>query len=274
MSGLNDQDSYGTTVAIGGLPIAIHSASADFIPMIEARYAGFLAGPVPDAIRFDVDVVPLSGLRTGHDLEEDIEVRLDAGCWRLRRGDFTAEWDPATRRGRVRQAACPYAIDSVMRIVHSLVLAESGGFLLHAASAVRNGRAFLFSGVSEAGKTTIARLAPPDVTLLTDEISYVRPRPDGYQAFGTPFAGELGTPGENIVAPIAAVYFLAKGSKNSIAPLDPASAARRLLRNILFFSDDVRLVERLFQTACAFVSQVQACELTFRPDAEVWSLIR
>jgi hypothetical protein len=45
---------------------------------------------------------------------------------------------------------------------------------VHAASAVRNGRAFVFAGISGTGKTTISRLAPPDVTLLTDEISYVR----------------------------------------------------------------------------------------------------
>ncbi len=75
----------------------------------------------------------------------------------------------------MRQNANPYSLDSVLRIVHSLILAERGGFLLHAASAICDGRACLFSGVSGAGKTTMTRLAPPDVTLLTDEISYVRP---------------------------------------------------------------------------------------------------
>jgi hypothetical protein len=41
------------------------------------------------------------------------------------------------------------------------------------------------------GKTTISRLAPPDATLLTDEISYLRREGDGYIAYGTPLAGEL-----------------------------------------------------------------------------------
>ncbi|MFN8628252.1 MAG: hypothetical protein U0587_20050 [Candidatus Binatia bacterium] len=273
---------HSITVTIGGLPIAIHTASAKFIRLIESRYAGFVAAPQAPRparfqalpIRLEVEVIPTSNLRTNHDPDADLDVRLAAGCWRLRRGDFTAEWEPDTRRGRVRQAAYPYAIDSVIRVVHSLVLAESGGFLLHAASAVRNGRAFLFSGVSEAGKTTLSRLAPPDVTLLGDEISYVRPGADGYQAFGTPFAGELGVPGENIAAPIAALYFLAKGREHRIRPLSTATAAQRLLRNILFFADDRALVERLFQTACDFVARVHTCELAFRPEAEVWELIR
>ena len=99
---------------------------------------------------------------------------MQDGTWRLRRGDFRAHWNPAAGRGSIRQSANPYSIDSVLRIVHTLILAREGGFLLHSAGAIRNGRAFLFSGVSGAGKTTISRLAPPDVTLLTDEVSYIR----------------------------------------------------------------------------------------------------
>ncbi|HEY6420656.1 MAG TPA: hypothetical protein VIX59_16810, partial [Candidatus Binataceae bacterium] len=209
--------------------------------------------------------------------DEDLAVRYAAGRWIMNRGDFYAEWDPGARRGRVRQTANPYSIDSVIRILHSIELAQSaGGFLLHSASAVRDGRAFLFSGVSGAGKTTISRLAPPDVTLLTDEISYVRRAADGdgYQLFGTPFAGELGIPGDNIAAPLAALYLLAQGPDNHAAPLAAAPAARRLMRNILFFADDAALVDGLFRAACDFVARVPVFELTFRPDAEVWDLIR
>ena len=145
---------------------------------------------------------------------------------------------PTERRGEVLQSANPYSIDSVLRIVHTLMLASEGGFLLHASSAVRNGKAFLFSGVSEAGKTTMARLAPPDVALLTDETSYMRKVDGRYIAYGTPFAGELGEPGKNISAPIAAVYLLEKAPENRIEEIDPAVAVRRMLRNILFFAHD------------------------------------
>ena len=151
-----------TSVVIGGLPINIQSANRDFIAMLEHRYAGFVAEPANGGIRLDVEVVAAVG--DNDSVDEDLEVRYAEGRWTLNRGDFRAQWDPVSLRGSVRQAAYPYAIDSVMRIVHSLVLAEQGGFLVHSASAVRNGRAFLFSGISGAGKTTISRLAPPDVT--------------------------------------------------------------------------------------------------------------
>jgi len=139
---------------------------------------------------------------------------------------------------------------------------------------VRNGKAFLFSGVSGAGKTTIARLAPPDATLLTDEISYVRKLDPGYVAFGTPFTGELAKLGENISAPIAALYLLAQGAENRIDPIAPGEAARSLLANMLFFAEDEQLVQAAFHSAFEFVSQVPVSRLTFVPDARVWELIR
>jgi hypothetical protein len=34
-----------------------------------------------------------------------------------------AEWDPVARRGPIRQSANPYSLDTVLRNVHTLVLA-------------------------------------------------------------------------------------------------------------------------------------------------------
>jgi hypothetical protein len=202
-----------------------------------------------------------------------VRVLQRSGRWSLKRGDFHAEWDAASKSGNIQQTANPYSIDSILRIVHTLVLSKQGGFLVHAASAVRKGRAFLFAGVSGAGKTTIARLAPGNVTLLTDEISYVREQDGGYSAFGTPFTGELAKVGDNICAPIAALYLLAKGPKNRIEPLAHAEAARALLANILFFAEDAELVKLVFESACEFVSRVPVYRLTFVPDASVWEMI-
>jgi hypothetical protein len=207
------------------------------------------------------------------DADADAKVWLEGREWKMQRGDFQARWDPTERKGQVLQSANPYSIDSVLRILHTLMLAQEGGFLVHASSAVRNGKAYLFSGVSEAGKTTIARLAPSDVALLTDEASYVRKVNGRYLAYGTPFAGELGVPGKNISAPIAAVYLLEKGPDNRIEEIDPVVAVRRLLRNILFFANQPELVRQVFESACAFVAAVPVFQLTFYPDERVWELI-
>jgi hypothetical protein len=259
-------------IDIGRLPIAVQTDDPEFIRILERRFARFQCNPAGAVARLEVTVTE-SPLSKGGD--DELKVERAGALWTMRRGDFAAQWNPTERRGRVRSLPFHYALDSVLRIVHSLELAESGeGFLLHSASAIRNGRAFLFSGVSGAGKTTISRLAPADATLLSDEISYVRLLGGRYYAFGTPFAGDLGVSGENVMAPLQTIYFLSKGDQNRIKPVSPAAAVSTLLRNVLFFADDERLVAKVFQTACEFVSRVPVLELTFRPDVEVWNLIQ
>jgi hypothetical protein len=256
-------------IAIGGVAVRLNTSDADFLAMLEERYAGFVSGDALAEFDFDVDLAAPAVA----DPDADVNVTHRAGRWFMERGDFRAEWDPAARRGWIRQSANPYSIDAVLRIVHTLVLARQGGFLLHSASAVRNGKAFLFAGVSGAGKTTISRLAPADATLLTDEISYVRKLNEIYVAFGTPFTGELAKLGENTSAPLAALYLLAQGPENRIEPLAAADAGRELLANMLFFAGDQEMVHRAFQAACDFVQSVPVCRLTFAPDARVWEMI-
>src|SRR5215471_17960468 len=240
-------------IDIGGMAVRVNTTDQQFMGLLQERYAGYIAlGARPAEIEFDMELVP----PRNSDPNAEVRVSQEAGRWTLTRGDFRAEWEPAKRQGWIQQTANRYSIDAVLRIVHTLVLAKQGGFLLHAASAIRNGRAFLFAGVSEAGKTTISRLVPPDVTLLTDEISYVRRQDDRYVAFGTPFTGELAKLGENVSAPVAALYLLAKGAENRIEPMTASEAARSLLANVLFFAKDEKLVQTVFDSAFEFVSNV------------------
>jgi hypothetical protein len=263
-------DRLSLVIEIGGMPVRVHTTDPGFLTLLQDRYAGFVSNAEHAEIDFDVDIAPPNPAAP----DAPVRVTQRLGRWTLGRGDFRAEWEPASRRGWIRQTANPYGIDAVLRIVHTLVLARQGGFLMHSASAIRNGKAFLFAGVSEAGKTTISRLAPPDATLLTDEISYVRRQDSGYVAFGTPFTGELAKLGENVSAPIAALYLLAKGQENRIDPIPPGEATRGLLANILFFAEDEELVQSVFRSAFDFVSRIPVSRLTFVPDARVWELIR
>jgi hypothetical protein len=261
--------SYTVVVEVGGLPIAIITNDIGFVHILHNRYGDYVKPGAAPEFSFQVELIPPNRM----DPEADVKVWMEDGEWRLERGDFEARWSREKRLGWIRQSPNPYSIDSVLRIVHTLLLADEGGFLLHASSAVRNGKAFLFSGVSEAGKTTISRLAPADVALLTDEASYIRKTENGYRAYGTPFAGELGKPGQNISAPIETLYLLDKAEKNCTTPLEPVDAVRRLMRNILFFSHDEELVRRVFDAACAFVAAVPVYQLSFFPDQKVWELI-
>jgi hypothetical protein len=257
-------------IEIGGMAIALHTQDPGFRQVLENRYAGFIESSSDPQYQFDIDLIEPTESTHAH---EDVTVKLQGNRWLLQRGDFRAEWDSTAGRGRIQQSPNPYAIDSVLRIVHTLILANQGGFLVHAASAIRGGRACLFAGVSGAGKTTISRLAPSDCTLLTDEISYVRRDGDAYRACGTPFAGELARAGENKSAPLSTLFLLEKGPENRIESVPTSEAVRLLLRNILFFAEDPDLVNRVFRSACEFVERVPVRRLIFVPDERVWEMI-
>jgi len=268
-------NSDAVAIEIGGMVITLRSPDIEFRELLENRYAGFTKSSSDLQFEFDIDLLDNDSFHRAEALraDEDVHVKLQGSQWLMQRGDFRAEWEPKAGRGRIRQSRNPYAIDSVLRIVHTLILAKQGGFLVHAASAIRGGRAFLFAGVSGAGKTTISRLAPPDATLLTDEISYVRREGDEYVACGTPFAGELAKLGENVSAPLHTLFLLEQGPENRIERVTQPEAIRLLLRNVLFFAEDAELVNLVFRSACEFVERVPVHRLTFVPDERVWEMI-
>jgi hypothetical protein len=276
------------TVEIGDIPILLKPtrhvktgsaglprSSRDILPapefceLLEGRYAGFLNPDADPICQFEIQLDP-----KGQPSDEDAKVTRQGHLWSFQRGDFRATWDARAGRGRIRQCPNPYSIDTVLRITHSLVLAEEGGFLVHAASAIRNGRAYLFAGVSGAGKTTMARIAPLDATVLTDEISYVRRIGDAYKAYGTPFAGELARVGANTSAPLQTLYLLVQGPENTIKPVSKIDAARALMRHVLFFAEEKEMVARVFDSVLEFVSRIDVAQLVFTPDARAWELIR
>jgi hypothetical protein len=266
----HQRGSDAVTVDIGGVPIQFQTSDPDFRKAIEERYTGFLNRSAVPACRFEIQLtsnVPMA--------DEEVNVFKSGSTWCLQRGDFRAEWDLGRRSGWIRQSANPYSIDSVLRITHSLLLAMEGGFQIHASSAIRNSKAFLFAGISGAGKSTTVKLAPPDVLVLTDEISYVRRRAGNtYRAYGTPFAGELARPGANASAPVQRICFLKQSLHNRLRPVRRSEAVRALMRHVLFFAQDGQIVEQVLDSVVNFVSHVEVLEMEFTPDHRAWELVR
>jgi hypothetical protein len=165
-----------------------------------------------------------------------------------------------------------YALDSLLRILLTAVLLPRRGFLLHAASVVHDGRAYIFAGRSGAGKSTVASLSPAG-TVLTDEISLLRFSDGCWQAHGTPFWGEFRAAGMNRHFPIAGIYFLAQDRQDRFEPLAAKQILRALLPCVLFFSTEKRANESLLCTLLDLVGRVPAYRLHFRRSSDFWRVI-
>ncbi len=110
------------------------------------------------------------------------------------------------------------------------LLACGRGVELHACGVVDAlGRGHLFVGQSGDGKTTMARLweKAEGTAVLSDDRIILRKAGGRLQMYGTPWHGEAPLASPEI-APLARVYFLARGERNQLVSLGGASAVARL----------------------------------------------
>lgn len=158
---------------------------------------------------------------------------------RLRPGD--AEGELLIHRGaRDTEAAVEPLQFPLAELLFIDLLSRRGGVLVHACGVVVNGRGLLFTGHSQAGKTTTARLWEnvSGAVVLSDDRIVLRLEEDGrYWMFGTPWHGDAALSVAER-APLAAVFVLEHGDRNAFVDLSKVEAVSSLLaRSFLPFHD-------------------------------------
>jgi hypothetical protein len=241
-------------ISIGSVPLSLSFSESTLFEKARSRYREFAANSgsaLPIQLRSDLPAPIQSSFSYAHDRA------------RLYLGDSGAEFHGVRHE---------YALDSLLRILLTMVLLPERGFLLHAASVVRDGRAYIFMGRSGAGKSTVASLSPQG-SVLTDEISLLRFVDGAWQAHGTPFWGEFRAAGINRHFPIAGIYQLVQAPIDSVEPLSPKEILRALLPCVLFFSSDSHASEVLLRTLLAVATQIPCRRLRFRRGLDFWRVI-
>jgi hypothetical protein len=221
----------------------------------EARYSAFTdVAPLPISIALNEDASPQNA-----------------------QADFEYEFEGAALRAcssgiRFDGVGNEYALDSLLRILLSWQLLSNQGFLLHAATVIRDGKAYIFTGRSGAGKSTVASLSPKG-SVLTDEISLLRRENGVWHAYGTPFWGEFRAAGSNTSAPVAGIFRLLQAPENRVTPLGPMATLRALLPNVLFFSAESDANRRLLEILSQAVAEISGYNLAFRKDSAFWEVL-
>jgi hypothetical protein len=207
-----------------------------------------------------------------------IHIALNDGCARESQpAEFAYEFEGAMLRAgstetRFDGVRNEFALDSLLRVLLSWKLASCEGFLLHAATVIRNGKAYVFTGRSGAGKSTVASLSPHG-SVLTDEISLLRRENGVWRAYGTPFWGEFRAAGSNTSAPVRGIFRLVQSAENRLAPLRPVELLRALLPNVLFFSAETEANRRLLKILGHAAETISGYDLAFRKDRAFWEVL-
>ena len=137
----------------------------------------------------------------------------------------------------------PGVLENFLRPLVAHLALDHGGVLLHSVGVLHRERAFLFSGRSNAGKTTLARkAAAAGYRVLSDDINLVSEVNGGFWAHKVPFTGEFGHQIENLSGsgafPLGGLALLEKTSTLTSALVSPATGIAGLLAGSPYVNDD------------------------------------
>ena len=139
---------------------------------------------------------------------------------------------------------------AALRVICDYIIGR-GGFFLHC-SCLRDGDdAIVFTAPSGTGKSTHASLwrkhFGDQVTMINDDKPLVREQDGRFVIYGTPWNGKHHI-GNNISAPIKAIFILQQAPQNSVEPIDSFTALSALLQQTVLPSgrgDLSRLLDML-----------------------------
>src|SRR5487761_136703 len=158
-------------ISIGEIPLRLHIPEITLREKASARYSRFFRES-PEALPIFLQ-----------DAEDATAIQSRARHDSLR---FSYNWNQASLVWQGAEAHFAgvhheYGLDSLIRILLSVLLVPRSGFLLHAATILRGDHTYVFTGHSGAGKSTVASLSPAG-SVLTDEISLLRATDEGWHA--------------------------------------------------------------------------------------------
>lgn len=197
----------------------------------------------------------------------------------------TARFDANMRRGRVglrrdyfEGGGCldplEYPLDELL-ISHRLL--KVGGLEMHSCGIFDQDydRAYLFVGMSGAGKTTMARQwqAEERALVLSDDRILIRPEAGRYWLHGTPWHGDAQL-SQRLRAPLSHIFFLNHGEQNAAVALSQAEATARLLRSSFGALLDPQAAEQALSICAEIIGSVPNHLLPYVPTPKVVDFLR
>jgi hypothetical protein len=270
-------------IALGGLEIELGGLDATLAERLQERYTPYVTRGRSDdrALRVRLGREDRDYFIDPPDFGEVNPVRLACDGDRVRYlGYKVAGWfDTAGTDGQLFLTRGAYEPDwrSIENYVRSAVAwraASLGGALVHAASAVWQGRGYLFFGPSGAGKSTLSA-SNRRARVVSDDLSLVLPGETGLELVGSPFRGtyEGGEPVEGRF-PLHAGFRLVQAAVAEVRKVERVKVFAALLGNLPFVIDSLGVRPELFAQFERTFADLPLAHLHFTLDESYWDAIR
>lgn len=205
---------------------------------------------------------------------EFFDVKADAWC-------MAAKASPDFSTGKLLIPAPLDGTTSVHPLYHpqdrAMILGRIchiGGVMMHSSSVLVDGKVMVFTGVSGAGKTTMARLwRSHGGTILNDERTLIHNRGGTVLCGASPWHGE-----ENQVnpatGPLSGIFFLKQAAENHLRLLPIEESIPRMLTTAFVPVFIPGGTPRTLDACVSILQTIPAYELSFTPDARALDLCR
>ncbi|HEX5043486.1 MAG TPA: hypothetical protein VFV75_11305 [Candidatus Polarisedimenticolaceae bacterium] len=165
-------------------------------------------------------------------------------------------------------------VENAARLLVARLALQAGGFALHGAAVIEDGRARVLAGPSRAGKSTaVTSLGWP---VLGDDFAVLLPSGEGAWAVAaTPFDNSEAIPSSAVMGtwPLRAVWRLEQGAEGALRPLMAPAAAAMLSACAAFPWALPDLAEALVAATVRCASEVECGVLTFARDTDLRALL-
>lgn len=164
------------------------------------------------------------------------------------------------------------AVDYCLRVVYSILAYRSGGILLHAAGIVKNAQAYLFTGHSGSGKTTIA-LVSEDASVLNDDLVMLLKNENKWLVYGTPFWNPTQVKPNHGHALLGGIYFLVQDKIVFLEVPSYGQALAEIISNVPVISVAPEYANGLICLGSKILGETSYYRLHFLPDSSFWELV-
>lgn len=161
---------------------------------------------------------------------------------------------------------------AMMNLYSAFIVHLEWGLLLHASCVIEDDRAWLFSGRSGAGKSTVASLSAPR-RLLSDEASIVRVTAGTVDVFDSPFRSETTSEHTRQPIPLDGIHLLVQSQRIHRQPLKSGDAVARLMDKAFYWSYSTNESRKILRLCARLLQHVPVYELEFQKNNRFWEVI-
>jgi len=163
----------------------------------------------------------------------------------------------------------PFAYPAGPLLLYMLAI-QNQAFMQHASSIISNGKAFVFSGFSGIGKSTMASIwQEQGYTLINDDRILIQKVSEQFKVYNTPMFYK----DEPKQAPLAGIFLLQQSPQNYIKKLQGVTAITNFMRFSIQHAYSKQFLNTHLQLAQEIYKTVPIFELGFIPDQNIIDFI-